>query len=113
MGAYTTRLAWETLRSLPGSGFNNTYQALGTPLAHPSYILKMVNNTTVDVLVSIDGTTDIDVCPAGSFWLYDESKYVQGIGPLIAMPQGTQILVKGAAAGTGTIYLVSQYLLTN
>lgn len=113
MGIYTTRLAWENLRSLDASGFDDTFQNLGDPLAHPSYILKMVNNSTVDVLVSIDGVNAIDICPAGSFWLYDESKYIQGVGPLIALPQGTQIMVKGAIAGTGSVYLVSQYLLSN
>ena len=112
MGALTTRIAWETLRSRLGSTFDNSYQTLGTALAHPSYILKMVNNTTVDVTVSINGTSDIDVCPAGSFWLYDESRYIPGVSPMPALPQGTQIFVKGAVAGTGTIYLVTHYLIT-
>ena len=76
MGALTTRIAWETLRSRLGSTF------------------------------------DIDVCPAGSFWLYDESRYIPGVSPMPALPQGTQIFVKGAVAGTGTIYLVTQYLIT-
>ena len=112
MGAYTTRLAWETLRSIDSSTFVGTYLALGDPLANPSYILKLVNNSTSLITVSIDGVNDVDVAPAGSFWLYDESKYISGIGPLIALPKGTQIYVKGAA-GTGLVYLVSQYLLTN
>lgn len=113
MGAYTTRLAWENLRSVDSAALDNTYQTLGTPLAHPSYILKLVNNSTVLVTISIDGVNDVDVAPAGSFWLYDESKNIQGVGPLIALPQGTQVYVKGAVAGVGLIYLVTQYLLTN
>ena len=38
MGAYTTRLAWETLRSIDSATFVGTYLALGDPLANPSYI---------------------------------------------------------------------------
>lgn len=115
MGAFTTRLAWENLRSVADNALTGSYQTLGTPLAHPSYILKMVNTTASDVLVSIDGVNDIDICPAGGFWLYDESKYIQGVGPLISLPQNTQIFVKGSSSGTGLlkIYLVTQYLLTN
>ena len=109
--SFTSRLAWETLRSIDSATLTGSYQALGTPLAHPSYIVKMVNNSTVLVTVSIDGLVDIDVCPAGSFWLYDEGKVGQSAGHP-SLPQGTQVYVKGAA-GTGSIYLVTQYILTN
>lgn len=110
MGAYTTRIAWETLRSIDSATFTGSYQALGTPLAHASYICKLVNNSTMLVTISIDGTTDVDIAPANSFWLYDESKNLSGIGPFVTLPQGTQFYVKGSA-GTGSVYLVSQYII--
>jgi len=106
---YTQRLAWETLRSIDSATFTGSYQALGTPLAHPSYILKMINNSTSLVTISIDGINDMDVAPASSFWLYDEGK-VGSNSAYPAMPQGTQIYVSGAA-GTGSVYLVSQYII--
>jgi hypothetical protein len=114
---YTQRLTWETLRTLDtaSSPFSTgVYTAVGTELLHPSYILKMVNNSNVLVTVSIDGTTDIDVAPANSFWLYDESK-VGASGAFPAMPQGTQIYVKSGtgAAGVGLVYVVSQYIIVN
>jgi len=105
----TTRLAWETLRSIDSATLTGSYQALGTPLAHPSYILKMVNNSTVLVTISIDGINDVDVCPPSSFWLYDED---EGNREHVALPANTQIHVKGSA-GTGSIYLVAQYRITN
>jgi len=105
--AYTSKVAWETLRSIDSATFTGSYQAIGTPLSFPAYKLKLVNNSTVLVTVSIDGVNDVDVAPAGSFWLYDEtvtlSPSIQGI------PAGTKIFVKGSA-GTGSVYLVSQYL---
>ena len=106
---YTQRLAWETLRSVDSATFAGTYVNLGTPLQNPSYILKLVNNSTVLVTISIDGINDIDVAPASSFWLYDESK-VGLSGAFPALPAGTQIKVKGSA-GTGSVYLVSQYII--
>ncbi len=107
--AYSNRIAWETLRSINSATFTGSYQNLGTPLQHPGYIVKLVNNSTVLVTISIDGIDDIDVAPANSFWLYDEGK-VGRDSAFPALPAGTQIMVKGSA-GTGSVYLVSQYLI--
>lgn len=107
--AFSSRIAWENLRSIDSSTFTGSYQALGTALQFPSYICKMVNNSTVLVTVSIDGVHDIDVCPSTSFWLYDEGKTGQN-SAYPSLPAGTQFYVKGSA-GTGSVYLVTQYLL--
>lgn len=107
--AYTSRIAWETLRSIDSATFTGLYQNLGTPLAHPSYICKVVNNSNMLVTISIDGINDVDVAPANSFWLYDEGK-VGLSSALPSLPQGTQIQVKGTA-GVGLVYLVSQYIV--
>lgn len=111
MGSYTNRLAWEALRSIDSATFTGSYQALGAKLAHSSYICKLVNNSNVLVTISIDGTTDIDIAPANSFWLYDESKVGPSGGAFPALPQGTQFYVKGSA-GVGSVYLVTQYIIT-
>lgn len=110
--AYTTRIAWEPLRSVNSATFAASYVAVGGPLTHPSYILKLVNNSNVLVTISIDGITDVDVAPANSFWLYDED---EGNDRHPGIPAGTQVFVKSAtgAAGTGLVYLVSQYLVVN
>lgn len=106
---FTQRIAWETLRSIDSATFTGSYQNLGTPLQYPSYILKLVNNSTVLVTISIDGINDMDIAPASSFWLYDEGKV--GLSSAVpAMPAGTQVMVKGSA-GTGSVYLVSQYII--
>ncbi len=112
MGTFTNRIAWETLRSIDSATLTGTYAAVGGALLHPSYICKLVNTSNVLVTVSIDGATDIDVAPANSYWLYDEGKGINGIGNFPTLPQGTQIFVKGSA-GTGLIYLVTQYIVTN
>jgi hypothetical protein len=106
---YSSRVAWEVLRSRDSATLNGTYQTLGGPLLNASYILKLVNNSNVLVTISVDGISDFDVAPANSFWLYDEGK--SGTNSAYpAMPEGTQILIKGSA-GVGSIYLVSQYLI--
>jgi hypothetical protein len=105
----TNRIAWEVLRSVDSATFTGVYVNLGTPLKFPSYICKMVNRSTVDVVISTDGINDMDICPANGFWLYDEGKVgVAGYFP--ALSEGTQIMVKGAAS-IGLVYLVSQYII--
>jgi len=107
--SYSQRIAWEPLRSIDSATFTGVYQALGSPLRYPSYICKLVNNSNVLVTISIDGIDDMDVAPGGSFWLYDEGK--AGLNAAYpALPQGTQIMVKGSA-GVGLVYLVSQYII--
>jgi len=110
--SYTSRIAWETIRTIDSATFTGVKQAVGTPLFHPSYKIKLVNNSTVLVTVSIDGIDDVDVAPANSFWLYDEGT-VGLSGAMPALPAGTQIYVTGSVAGTGLVYLVSQYIVTN
>ena len=113
--AYTNRVTWETLRSLDSSTMSSssTYYAIGTPLTHPSYKLKLVNASNVLVTISIDGSTNVDVLPAGSVILYDESQAQFPNALLPSVPQGTQFYAKSASAGTGLIYLVSQYLVVS
>ena len=106
---YTFRLNWEPLRSVNSATLTGVYVTMGTPLVYPGYILKMVNNSTSLVTISLDGINDMDVCPANSFWLYDEGK-VGLSGGFPALPAGSQILIKGAV-GTGLIYLVNQYIV--
>ena len=109
---YSTRIQWETLRSVDSATLAGLYVNLGIPLLNPSYILKLVNNSNILVTISIDGVNDIDVAPANSFWLYDEGKVGQS-SQYPAIPSGTQIKIKSStgAAGVGSIYLVSQYIL--
>lgn len=106
--AYTTRIDWEPLRSIDSATFVGTYLPLGGPLLNPSYKLKLVNNSNVLVTVSKNGTSDIDVAPANSFWLYDEDVTQNHE----AMSEGTQIFVKGSV-GVGLVYLVTQFILQN
>jgi hypothetical protein len=101
----TTRISWENLRSIDAADLSGSLIALGDPLLFPSYKLKLINNSTVLVTISIDGVNEIDVAPSLSGWIYDETI----TGNHEGLPAGTQIYVNGPV-GTGLVYLVSQYL---
>lgn len=109
--AYTKQLLYEPLRSIDSTTFTGSYQALGTPLANPASLIKLVNNSTVLVIISVDGINDVDVAPGNSFWLYDITTNTPSSGDdAIFVPKGRQYFVKGSA-GTGSVYLIVQYIL--
>ena len=67
MSSLGVRVFYEALRSINSATFTGVYQALGTVLAHNPFLIKMVNNSTVPVTVSIDGIVDHDICPLARF----------------------------------------------
>ncbi len=107
--SYSRRLVYETLRSRDSATFTGSYQTLGAILAHPASLVKLVNNSTSLVTISTDGVNDHDVAPASSFWLYDVTSDSPEESGSIFAEQGRQYFIKGSA-GTGSVYLVVQYV---
>lgn len=103
------RLVYEAIRSIDSATFTGSYQALGTPLEHAISIVKLVNNSTVLVTISADGINDHDIAPSTSFWLYDVTSDSPKETGSVFIEKGRQYYVKGAA-GTGSVYLVVQYV---
>lgn len=86
--------------------FDNTFQTLGTGITSPSVLVKIINNSNVDIDVSTNaGTDEHDFVPADSFFLYD-MRANHGREDDFGFPTTTQYHIRGAAAGTGLVYLV-------
>lgn len=107
--ALSSKLVYETLKSIDSASFTGSYQTLGAALGHPGVIVRLVNNSGVLITISTDGSTDMDVAPANSFWLYDVTSDSPSENDSIFIPKGTQYYVKGSAS-TGLVYLVVQYI---
>lgn len=105
------QLEYEILRSIDSATFTGSYQTMGSPLQNAASIVKLVNNSTVLVTISVDGINDYDVAPASSFWLYDYTANSPNDRDQIFRKAGTQYYVKGSA-GTGSVYLVVEYIKT-
>lgn len=108
--SYTRKLTYEVLRSIDSATFTGSYQTLGAILANPASIVKLVNNSTVLVTISFDGVNDYDIAPSNSFWLYDVTSDSPPESGSIFVQKGTRYYVKGSA-GTGSVYLVVQYVV--
>lgn len=107
MSNFSVRFVPEALRSIDSATFTGNYQELGVALLHSPCLVKLVNNSNVIVTVSLDGVNDHDICPAGSFFLYDITSNASRESGLY-IPKGTQFYVKGAA-GLGSVYLTVFY----
>lgn len=86
-----------------------SYTALGTPFAHSMRLIKIINTSNADIIVSYDGVTDNDYVPAGGFTLYDYSSNALDDAGWF-MRESTQVYVKLAAgAASGGVFLVCYY----
>ena len=108
MGAQSTVLTWDLLRSLAATSFTGSYVAVGTPLTVRPRIIRFVNNTNQSVTISIDGVNDYDALPNGMAVTYEIGTNRGNPSPESVIQQGTQFYVKGAV-GTGTFYIVDLY----
>jgi hypothetical protein len=107
MGALSTVLLPDPLRSIDSATFTGDYQAVGTPLSNGARIIKFMNVTSVDVTLSWDGVTDNEFLPPNSFVLLDVSGNREN-SQYLEVKMGTQFYVKGAS-GSGNFYISCYY----
>lgn len=112
MPSNSTILKWDVLRSLSYTGISGTYAEVGDGLTYASRILKIVNTTDADLIMSTDAVDDYDIIPAGGFVLYDCGTNRGSAAPEFVIPQGTQIFVKGSPS-EGSVYVISMYAYSN
>ncbi len=104
MTVYGINATADTIRSIDSATFTGAYQAVGIALTRPIRLIKFVNDSSVPVTVSWDGTHDNDFLPANSFSLYDLTANEAKEDGLFVQ-EGTQFYAKGAA-GTRSFYIV-------
>ena len=108
----SVRVRFEDLRSLGFAGIGAAYAAVGTPLTHPIRILKIVNLSDIDLLVSFNGIDDKDIVPTKGFVLYDLSTNKSDTGGYFEVPVGDRVYVKqeaAVAATAGSVYVTAIY----
>lgn len=99
-------VSFDTLRSTAFGSITSSYVAIGTALTHPVRVVCLTNTTDADVLVSVDGSNNVLVVPAGSFKLFDLC--TNRISPLSywVIQIGTQFYIKTAGSPSkGAFYV--------
>ncbi len=99
----------ETERTLAFGSISGTYAAVGTPLAHPSLLLILQNQTDVAVSFSWDGVNSAITLQAGVAFTFDEAAN-KGLGGVLWTSAGTQIYAKTAGSpASGALYISTFY----
>lgn len=99
-----------TLSSINSAAFTGAYQLLSAATGLPvgCSILRIINNSTKDVTISYDGSTDNDFLPTLNTLQIPAQSNSQPNAFLAIFPKGQKVWVKGAA-GTGLVYLAGYY----
>ncbi len=95
------------LAAVNANTFNGTYQLVGG-LPQACFMLRFINNTTEDVLISYDGVTDNDVVIHDTTAQLDPQANSQPNNFICVFPKGMTIYLK-AANGTGEFYIAGYY----
>ena len=94
------------MKSIDSSTFSGAYQAVNTGLDDSCFMVKYINNSTVDITISWDGINDHDFAPAHSAFVADFQTNHQPTNEVALARKGQIIYVKGSA-GTGKFYLAA------
>jgi len=108
---FTTRARVDALRTLAFGSVGATYAPLGSALGFQARIICFTNTTNSDVLLSMDGSTDQLIVPAGSFKLFDVTVNHRPVNmDDFCFAIGTQWYVKYASApSSGAVYIEVVY----
>lgn len=107
--AFSKIVRFDALRTLGYASTSSSFVALGAAFQHIMRIVKFVNNTDGDMIISFDGTTENEFVPAGGFVLYDLTSN-RAVDDEFVMQIGTQIYVKQSTVPTkGDVYAVCIY----
>lgn len=112
MSTYDYRVKSIPMVSFDTAGLTGTLAALnGTGTTQSLKVLSMYNASDVDVTLSLDGTTDNFIMPAGGTLILDCQTNSDGKGTGRGrwnVPKG-QIIYGSGSAGTGLIYTMGWY----
>lgn len=105
--AYKNTVLPIPLATIAASTFTGSYQLLAT-LPHACIMLHLVNDTSVSVTVSYDGTNDHDLLLTGTDRPLNFQANANPQAYAASLAQGTKIYVKGNA-GTGQFTISGFY----
>lgn len=94
----------DQIRTLAFGAISGTYAAVGASLANPVRLICFTNTSDADLTVSIDGSNNYLIVPAGSFKLFDLCTNRLNSSQYWVFAVGTQFFVKGSPS-KGAFYI--------
>lgn len=112
MGVFpSNRLAAQILQVFNSADMTGSLQLAAT-LDFPTRLLRIINNSTEDVIISYDGVNGHDVVQKGTVFQLPVSALSLSVNYSVSLPAGLNIYVTGSA-GTGDIIICAYYQPSN
>ncbi len=99
----------EPLRSIGFGSITNSYNAIGSPFAHPISWIHLVNDTDAALTFSWDGTDDHLYLPAGAFLVMDVTTNQSATGGLFFVVNQRIFVEYAISAPTSGIVTLSAF----
>lgn len=97
------------LTSIDSSTFTGAYQVINTNgLPNACFLIRIINDSSVDITISYDGTTDNDYIRTNETLQLPLQSNAQPNNFIALIAAGTKIYVK-SSAGTGLVYISGYY----
>jgi SOS-response transcriptional repressor LexA len=106
-----------SVKAIPLSSFNTTgltasYQVIDSAgLDEACFLVRITNDSGVDITVSLDGVTDNEYIIAGEVLLLPVQTNAGPGGWVALLHKGQKFYIKGTGASTGLVYLSGYYTL--
>lgn len=98
------------LSSIDSATFTGSYQAINSSgISNACFALAIINNSNVDITMSLDGVTDHDFIPDNSTRAISSQQDAIPNNNVALFKKGQVIYVKGAA-GIGSVYVAGYYV---
>lgn len=98
------------LTSVDAAIFDGTFQAINPAgLSEACFAIRVVNNSSVDVIISYDGENGHDFIPHGTVLMIDSQANSQPNNFICKFAKGTIIYAFNDAGGDGLVYLAGYY----
>jgi len=109
------KIRYEPLRSLAYTSISSgSFTAVGTAFANPVRILQISNFTDGALLISFDGTTNMDIVASNEVKIVDYGANASLTAGVLEQSAYNQMYVKSTASLTsGTVYVTVIYASKN
>lgn len=108
--SFSVRLRAEPLRSLAFGSIGAAYMGIGTSFEHPIRQIILINNTDVNVVISLDGVNDHVVLISSSQIILDvTANKTREQGWYIAEGERLYVKEESSSPASGSVYLSAFY----
>lgn len=110
-----TRGRFDTMRSLGFASIGAGFMGVGSAFAYPIKLLKIVNLTNANLIVSYDGVNNQDIVTANGGCIYDVAANKADPAGTFQLSVGDRVYVmeETSAPTSGNVYVVVVYASEN